>query len=160
MKSLKSNILFIGFVALMFFIDRYTKNKIINLMENQNSLYINDFLNFNLVFNTGIGFGLLSIDNTITYNFLTILILSIILVLFFLMIKSNKKEKVFYSLIVGGAVGNLYDRIFYKAVPDFIDLHIGSFHWFSFNFADIFISLGIILMIINEIVFKNKKNEN
>ena len=160
MKSLKSNILFIGFVALIFFFDRYKKNKIINLMENQNSLYINDFLNFNLVFNTGIGFGLLSIDNTITYNFLTILILSIILVLFFLMIKSNKKEKVFYSLIVGGAVGNLYDRIFYKAVPDFIDLHIGSFHWFSFNFADIFISLGIILMIINEIVFKNKKNEN
>ena len=126
-------------------------------MENQNSLYINDFLNFNLVFNTGIGFGLLSIDNTITYNFLTILILSIILVLFFLMIKSNKKKKVFYSLIVGGAVGNLYDRIFYKAVPDFIDLHIGSFHWFSFNFADIFISLGIILMIINEIVLKIKK---
>tara|TARA_Y100001970_G_C14199377_1_gene840182 strand:+ start:134 stop:616 length:483 start_codon:yes stop_codon:yes gene_type:complete len=160
MKFLKLNILFIGFVALMFFIDRYTKTKIINLMENQNSLYINDFLNFNLVFNTGIGFGLLSIDNRIIYNFLTILILSIILILFFLMIKSNKKEKVFYSLIVGGAVGNLYDRIFYKAVPDFIDLHIGSFHWFSFNFADIFISLGIILMIINEIVFKNKKNEN
>ena len=160
MKFLKSNILFIGFVVLMFLIDRYTKNKIINLMENQNSLYINDFLNFNLVFNTGIGFGLLSIDNRIIYNFLTILILSIILVLFFLLIRSNKKEKVFYSLIVGGAVGNLYDRIFYKAVPDFIDLHIGSFHWFSFNFADIFISLGIILMIINEIVFKNKKNEN
>ena len=115
MKFLKLNILFIGFVALMFFIDRYTKTKIINLMENQNSLYINDFLNFNLVFNTGIGFGLLSIDNRIIYNFLTILILSIILILFFLMIKSNKKEKVFYSLIVGGAVGNLYDRIFYKS---------------------------------------------
>ena len=104
MKSLKSNILLIGFVALMFFIDRYTKNKIINLMENQNSLYINDFLNFNLVFNTGIGFGLLSLDNTITYNFLTILILSIILVLFFLMIKS-KKCFLFYSLIVD--IGNL-----------------------------------------------------
>ena len=76
------------------------------------------------------------------------------------MFKSKTSEKIFFSLIIGGAIGNLYDRIIYKAVPDFIDFHIKEFHWFTFNIADIFISLGIILMILNELIFNKQKNEN
>ncbi len=82
------------------------------------------------------------------------------MVLFYLMFKSKTSEKIFFSLIIGGAIGNLYDRIIYKAVPDFIDFHIKEFHWFTFNIADIFISFGIILMILNELIFNKKKNEN
>tara|TARA_B100001057_G_C22675523_1_gene881630 strand:+ start:461 stop:943 length:483 start_codon:yes stop_codon:yes gene_type:complete len=160
MKFLKLNYWFFVFILLIFLIDRYAKIKIISLLENQNNLYINDYLNLSLVFNTGIGFGLFSLDAGIYYNLLTIFILSVIFMLFVFMIKSDTREKMFYSLVIGGAIGNLYDRIFYQAVPDFIDFHIENFHWFSFNIADIFISLGIIFMIINEIFFKNKKNEN
>ena len=102
----------------------------------------------------------MSLDAGIYYNILSIFIFLIILTLFLLMLKSNGSEKVFFSFIIGGAIGNLYDRIFFKAVPDFIDFHFHNFHWFSFNIADIFISLGIIFMLINEFGFKNKKNEN
>ena len=91
---------------------------------------------------------------------LSILIFLIILVLIYLMLRSKTSEKIFFSFIIGGAIGNLYDRIIYKAVPDFIDIHIKEFHWFTFNIADIFISLGIILMILNELIFNKQKNEN
>ena len=91
---------------------------------------------------------------------LSVLIFFIILVLIYLMFKSKKSEKIFLSFIIGGAIGNLYDRIIYKAVPDFIDFHIKDFHWFTFNIADIFISLGIILMILNELIYNRQKNEN
>ena len=91
---------------------------------------------------------------------LSILIFLIILVLIYLMFKSKTSEKIFFSFIIGGAIGNLYDRIIYKAVPDFIDFHIKDFHWFTFNIADIFISLGIIFMILNELLYKKQKNEN
>ena len=69
--------------------------------------------------------------------------------------KSNGIKKFSLMMILGGAIGNVYDRIFYKAVPDFIDFHIGNFHWFIFNVADIFISLGVIFMILSEF-FVNK----
>ena len=132
---------------------------ILELLENEKYLFINNYLNLNLVFNTGIGFGLFSLNAGIYYNMLSILIFLIILILIYLMFQSKNIEKIFFSLIIGGAIGNLYDRIVYKAVPDFIDFHIKEFHWFSFNIADIFISLGIIFMIINEFV-PSKKNEN
>ena len=140
--------------------DRYSKNLILNLLENEKYLFINNYLNLNLVFNTGIGFGLLSLNAGIYYNMLSVLIFLIILVLIYLMFKSKKSEKIFLSFIIGGAIGNLYDRIIYKAVPDFIDFHIKDFHWFTFNIADIFISLGIILMILNELIYNRQKNEN
>ena len=75
--------------------------------------------------------------------------------------KSNGIKKFSLMMILGGAIGNIYDRIFYKAVPDFLDFHIGNFHWFIFNVADIFITLGVIFMIIIEITGnnKNKKHE-
>ena len=147
-------------ILTIFFLDRYSKNLILNLLENEKYLFINNYLNFNLVFNTGIGFGLFSLNDGIYYNILSILIFLIILVLIYLMLKSKILEKIFFSLIIGGAIGNLYDRIIYKAVPDFIDFHIKEFHWFTFNIADIFISLGIIFMILNELIFNKQKNEN
>ena len=144
-------------ILTIFFLDRYSKNLILNLLENEKYLFINNYLNFNLVFNTGIGFGLFSLNAGIYYNILSILIFLIILVLIYLMLKSKILEKIFFSLIIGGAIGNLYDRIIYKAVPDFIDFHIKEFHWFTFNIADIFISFGIIFMILNELITKTNK---
>ena len=123
-------------------------------------MLINNYLNLNLVFNTGIGFGLFSLNTGVYYNMLSMLIFLIILVLVYLMFQSKTSEKIFFSFIIGGAIGNLYDRIIYKAVPDFIDFHIKDFHWFTFNIADIFISLGIIFMILNEVLYKKQKNEN
>ena len=143
-------------ILFLFGIDRISKIKIIALLENQNNLFINDYLNLDLIFNTGIGFGLLSLDAGLYYDLLSSLIFFIVLVLLYYMIKSKIHEKFFFSLIIGGAIGNLYDRFVFKAVPDFIDIHIKNFHWFSFNIADIFISLGIIFMLINEISFKNR----
>ena len=156
----KENIYFLFFIFIIFFLDRYSKNLILNLLENEKYFFINNYLNLNLVFNTGIGFGLFSLDAGIYYNMLSMLIFLIILVLVYLMFQSKTSEKIFFSFIIGGAIGNLYDRIIYKAVPDFIDFHIKDFHWFTFNIADIFISLGIIFMILNEVLYKKQKNEN
>lgn len=153
----RENIYLLIIIFIIFFLDRYSKNLILELLENDKYIFINDYLNLNLVFNTGIGFGLLSLNEGIYYNILSILILLIILVLLFFMIKAKTSEKIFFSFIIGGATGNLYDRIIFKAVPDFIDLHIGNFHWFSFNIADIFITLGIIFMILTEFTVKEKK---
>ena len=157
MKIIKENYIFIILIILSFTVDRYSKIEILKLLGDKNYLFINDFLNLNLVFNTGIGFGLFTLNDGIFYNLLSTLIFIIILVLLFLMFKSKTHEKFFFSLIIGGAIGNLYDRIFFKAVPDFIDFHIQEFHWFTFNIADIFISFGIIFMILNELVYKNNK---
>lgn len=155
----KENIYFLLIILIIFFLDRYTKNLILELLVDEKYIFINNYLNLNLVFNTGIGFGLFSLNAGIYYNMLSILIFFIILVLFYFMFKSTTSEKIFFSFIIGGAIGNLYDRIIFKAVPDFIDFHFHNFHWFSFNIADIFISLGIIFMIINELML-GKKNEN
>ena len=160
MKLIKQNYLFFILILLLFLVDRITKIEILNILEDTNYLFVNDYLNLNLVFNTGIGFGLLSLKDAIYYNALSIFIFFIILVLLFFMIKSKLSEKIFFSFIIGGALGNLYDRIIFKAVPDFIDFHFQEFHWFTFNLADIFISLGIIFMILNEFIFNKQKNEN
>ncbi len=155
----KENIYFLLIILIIFFLDRYSKNLILVLLENEKYLFINNYLNLNLVFNTGIGFGLLSLNSGIYYNMLSILIFLVIIILFFFMLKSKTSEKIFFSLIIGGAIGNLYDRIVYQAVPDFIDFHIQDFHWFSFNVADIFISIGVIFMIVSEFIFTKKSNE-
>ena len=156
-KILKENILCIAVLLTIFFLDRYTKITAINILESKKNIYINDYLNLDLVFNTGIGFGLLSFNENLYYNLVTILIIIVIIIIGFFTFKSKKKEKLFFTFILGGAIGNVYDRITYKAVPDFIDLHIGNFHWFSFNIADIFITLGIIFMILTEFTVKEKK---
>ena len=143
-------------ILLTFSIDRYSKIKIINNFSDTR-FYLNDFLNLDLLWNTGIGFGLLSLESSIYYNFLSILIGLVIVLLIFVGIKSNKFEKFFFSMIIGGALGNFYDRIYFNAVPDFIDLHYKNFHWFTFNLADIFITIGIIFYIFNGVLINRSK---
>ena len=111
---------------------------------NEKTYFINDFINLDLIWNTGIGFGILSTNSSLLYNFVSTLVLLIILTLLIVGVKSKTSEKIIFSIIIGGAIGNLYDRLIYNAVPDFIDLHYNNFHWFTFNVADIFITIGII----------------
>ena len=141
---------------LVFILDRASKVGIINQQIVNKTIFVNDYLNFELIWNTGIGFGLFSQNGTIYYHLISLLIFSVIIYLIYLIIKADFVEKILFSLVLGGAVGNLYDRIIYYAVPDFIDLHINDFHWFTFNIADIFITLGVFLIIIRDILFKKK----
>ena len=148
-------------VFFIFFLDRISKLYIINLdkLNYSSELYKSKFLNINLIWNEGIAFGLLSFDQGNLYNLISLLIAIIIVIVFFMIIKNNNIKRYPLLMIFGGAVGNLYDRITFKAVPDFIDFHIGEFHWFIFNVADIFISLGVFCMILFELIDNNKNNE-
>ncbi len=152
----KENLLFIMSVAIIFALDRYSKFEILKHFSEE-IFYINNFININLVWNTGIGFGILSSTSTIFYSIISIFIASIILILFYMAFKAGKYEKIIFSIIIGGALGNFYDRIFLNAVPDFIDLHYKNFHWFTFNIADIFITLGIIGFLMREFLTTNSK---
>tara|TARA_Y100001970_G_scaffold293579_1_gene441314 strand:+ start:1537 stop:2052 length:516 start_codon:yes stop_codon:yes gene_type:complete len=145
-------------IIIIFFFDRITKIKIINHQIDNGGIYVNDFINLELVWNTGIGFGLLSSNSVLVYNSITTLIGLILIIITFMIIKSNYFEKILYSIILGGALGNFYDRIVYFAVPDFIDIHYQRFHWFTFNIADIFITIGILLLIIKELFLANGKD--
>lgn len=150
----KNDFICLIIVILIFFFDRLSKTKIINHQLNNNIIYINDLINFNLVWNTGIGFGLLSSNTNLIYNLITSVIGVVILILIYFITKSKFIENFFFSMILGGALGNFYDRLIYSAVPDFIDLHYKTFHWFTFNIADIFITLGIIGIIVMDIFKK------
>ena len=154
-KVKKFDIFSLIIIILTFGLDRLSKVYVINLIEkSQSELFINDYLNITLNWNRGIAFGLLSFNATTVYHLISILILTIIIYLIYLMVKSDSIGKILFALIIGGAVGNLFDRFNYFAVADFIDFHIESYHWFTFNFADIFISIGIFLMIIKELFYK------
>jgi signal peptidase II len=158
MTNKKKIYLFI-FVLVFFAIDRVSKILILkNFLNNSISdIYLNSFLNFSLVWNSGIGFGILQIEPNNFYLIISIIITAINLILIYWMLtSSNYLESIFISLILGGALGNLFDRYYYSSVPDFIDLHYESFHWFTFNIADIFITIGIIGLIIID-MFKIKK---
>ena len=144
----KNNLYCLIVISIIFFLDRYTKFFILNNFT-ENSYHLNDYINLDLVWNTGIGFGLLASDSSMIYNFITFLIGAVILALLYLVINSKTLEKLIFSIIIGGALGNFYDRLIYKAVPDFIDLHYNNFHWFVFNLADIFISLGIFFLLLD-----------
>ena len=146
-------------IFFIFFLDRISKIYILNLAENQGTIdiTINPFLNIILVWNSGIGFGLFQFDERFAYNLITILILIINFVIIYLLLNAEKFHKILFAMILGGSFGNLYDRIYYSAVPDFIDLNYNGYHWFVFNVADIFISIGIFALIFHE-VFR-KKNE-
>ena len=132
-------------LVIIFILDRVSKTFIIYLSNKSNAseLYTSKFLNISLVWNEGIAFGLFSFDKNYLYNSMTVVICLVILIVFIMMIKSSDFKRYSFCMILGGALGNLFDRIFYKAVPDFIDFHINSFHWFIFNLADIFITLKI-----------------
>ena len=149
-------------ILIVFIIDRATKLYILKLAELETSVdvYINPYLNLFLIWNKGIAFGLFTIDGSMIYHSITILIGLIIITILFMMLKNNNIQRYFFALIAGGALGNLYDRIVYSAVPDFIDLHFYGFHWFVFNVADIFITIGVFCLILVELFFNNKKNIN
>ena len=144
----------------IFIIDRISKIYVINfnIKNLSTELYTSKFLNINLIWNEGIAFGLFSFSQDKLYNLLTVIISIIILVILKMIIDSKGIKKLGLSMIFGGALGNLFDRLFYKAVPDFIDFHVEEFHWFVFNVADIFITIGVIIMILFELILNNQKN--
>ena len=145
-------------ILAIFFFDRVTKIYLLNLQEDGTDIdfYITSFLNFYLIWNTGIGFGLASMETNIYYHVLTAVIAIINIALIFFLVKSKSYYAYLIALIIGGSLGNLFDRIYYYAVPDFIDLHLGNYHWFIFNVADIFITVGIIGLVLVELLKKEK----
>ena len=146
----------------IFTLDRLTKLYIIYLdkINNGSEIYQSKFLNIYLIWNEGIAFGLFSLDDKHLYNILTLIILIVIIIILYLVAKNKGFKRYSLIFILGGAIGNFFDRIFYKAVPDFIDFHIGNFHWFIFNVSDIFITVGVICMITLELINKNDKTIN
>ena len=155
-KSLLINIIL---TFLIFLFDRLSKIYVINLQKELSGaeIFTSKYLNISLIWNEGVAFGLLSFDQGNFYNLLTVLIILIIFFIVLMILKSSGLQKLALVLILGGALGNVFDRILYKSVPDFIDFHIGDFHWFIFNIADIFITIGVIFMVILEILENKEK---
>ena len=149
-----------SFVLLIFLLDRVSKIYVIYLDKKYlgSEIFSSKFLNINLIWNDGIAFGLFSFDDKMLYDILTILILIVIIALILMTLGSQGAKKYSLLMILGGALGNVFDRLFYRAVPDFLDFHVGNYHWFIFNVADIFITLGVIFMIILEFIGNNDKN--
>jgi len=161
-ENIKKIVISILILLSIFFLDRISKILILNILEEtgQVDIYINSFLNFYLVWNKGIGFGLLSSDQDLFYDVVTILIILINFVIIYLLFKEKGLKYYFLIVILGGSLGNLFDRIYYYAVPDFIDFHFENYHWFIFNVADIFISIGIISLIFAELLLYKRNHEN
>ena len=151
-KNFKYYLSYLLTILIIFTLDRFTKLYIINESEKFGdiNISISNFLSLILIWNKGIAFGLFSFDSSLIYNLITSLIILINLIIIYLVITSDLLRSFFYVIIFGGSLGNLFDRLYYSAVPDFIDFHYNGFHWFIFNVADIFISLGIICLILIE----------
>jgi signal peptidase II len=158
-NMLKKNIFYFFFILFIFILDRISKLWIISIsnLENNLEIKISSFINLNLIWNKGIAFGLFSYGEKFEYKKITGLIIIIISIVFWMIIKTKGLEKYGFLMILGGALGNIFDRLYYSAVPDFIDIYYKNFHWFVFNVADIFITLGVLMLIINEITIKNHK---
>ena len=158
-KLIKDNSIIIGFLLTIFFLDRVSKLYVIHIhnINNNTEIFFSKFLNIHLIWNEGIAFGLLSFNKDFFYNILTFVIVTICVVIIFEIKKNKSFKKYSLVMVLGGAFGNLFDRLIYNAVPDFIDFHVGNFHWFIFNVADVFISLGIIFLIYNELFIIKKK---
>ena len=150
----KENIYYFGLIIIIFFLDRYSKFTVINNFS-ERTYYINKYLNLDLIWNIGIGVGFLSTNSSLFYNLVTIIVGIVIIFLLYVFAQSERIDKFIYSIIIGGALGNFFDRLAYKAVPDFIDLNYNNFHWFTFNVADIFITIGISIFIIRSFFIKN-----
>ena len=163
LKNLNKSFLINSFLVIfIFLLDRISKNYVIYLNKKflGSEIFSSKYLNITLIWNEGIAFGLLSFQHENLYNFLTFIIFMVVLVILFLFKNATGIKKYALLMIFGGAIGNLYDRIIYYAVPDFIDFHVGNFHWFIFNVSDIFITLGVILMIFIELTSKSINNDN
>ena len=152
----------LSIVLIIFFLYRITKKVVIHLNQENfgQQIFSSEYLNINLIWNQGIAFGLFSFNENNVYNILTALIALVILVILIMILKNDGFKRFSLLMIMGGALGNLYDRIFFSAVPDFFDFHVGNFHWFIFNVADIFITIGVIFMIIIEFIDNNKNKLN
>ena len=155
----KKKFFYFSIILFIFCFDRITK---ILVVKNLNTLgndfiEVTSFFSLNLIWNQGIAFGLFSLDQGLYYNIITMIILAITAVIFWMIIKSEGLEKIGFILVFGGSLGNIFDRIMYKSVPDFIDFHINNLHWFIFNVADIFITTGVILLIYLELIIKVRK---
>ena len=162
-RFLDKKIIYYFLISLSIFaLDRISKIYVINIAEKfgQVDIYINKFLNIILVWNSGIGFGLLSFEKEFLYNLITLIIILVNFVILYLGIKSNNLKGFLFFIILGGSLGNLFDRLYYSAVPDFIDINYNGFHWFIFNVADIFISVGILCLIFVELLLNKKENLN
>jgi len=146
-------------IILIFILDRVSKVFVIYLTDKNlvTEIFSSKFLNISLIWNEGIAFGFFSFNQEYLYNLLTLIILLVVCIVLVMIIKDEGYKKYALTMIFGGAIGNLYDRVFFKAVPDFIDFHIGEFHWFIFNVADIFISLGVFFMILLELIDNNDR---
>ena len=161
LKKTFIKILFNFFIVIIIFsLDRISKLYVLNLAETDQfvNIYINQFLNFHLIWNTGVGFGLFSSNTNLYYNLITLLIILINIIILIMIFKSVNYKFFLLLIILGGSLGNLFDRIYYKAVPDFVDLHYNDFHWYIFNVADIFITVGIICLIFAELFLNRKEN--
>jgi len=156
---LKKNLTNLIIVFSIFFLDRISKYIILSFSQSQNELNysVTTFLDFNLVWNSGIAFGLFSFDQSIYYSLITSIIILVTLLIIWVALKSKGLEKISYLMIVGGSFGNIFDRLYYSSVIDFIDINYNNFHWFIFNVADIFISLGVIILIILEFLKPKKQ---
>ena len=148
-------------ISFVYILDRVSKIYIINLDKTNfgTDIFVSKYLNINLIWNKGVSFGFFAFDKHYSYNLLSLFILFIIIILIYMTIKNHGLKRIFFLIIIGGAIGNFHDRIQYKAVPDFIDFHVGDFHWFIFNVSDIFITIGVIGIIILELT-NNKKIDN
>ena len=148
-------------LSLIFLIDRISKIYVINLDKkfSGSEIFTSKYLNISLIWNEGIAFGLFSFGEDNLYNFLTFVIILIISIIFLMTIRSSGIKKFALMMILGGAIGNVFDRIFYKAVPDFIDFHVENFHWFIFNIADVFISLGVLILILFELIGSRREQK-
>ena len=160
-EKYKKIFIYFGIVLIVFALDRVSKIIVLNILENAGKvdIYINSFLSLYLVWNQGIGFGLFSFDQSYIYNGITLFILLINLIIVYLIYKEKAPKTYFLAIILGGSSGNLFDRYYYNSVPDFIDLSYKGYHWFIFNVADIFITLGIICLILAEFLNYKKQND-
>ena len=149
-------------VFVIFFLDRITKKIVIDLHQDNfgQQIFSSEYLNISLIWNQGVAFGLFSFNEKFIYNILTALIALVIFIILFMIFKNDGIKRFSLLMIMGGALGNFYDRIFFSAVPDFFDFHVGNFHWFIFNVADIFITFGVIFMILLEITGNSKMNNS
>ena len=160
--NIKKFIFYFLIISIVFVLDRVSKIYVINYFENtlDTEIYLSNFLNIILVWNEGIGFGLLSFQDSGIYNFITLIIILINLIIIYFIYKYKDIRSFLLTLVLGGSLGNLFDRIAFSAVPDFIDFNYNNFHWFIFNIADIFITIGVICLIFVELILKNKKLKN
>ena len=160
--NIKKFIFYFLIISIVFVLDRVSKIYVINYFENtlDTEIYLSNFLNIILVWNEGIGFGLLSFQDVSIYNFITLIIILINLIIIYFIYKYKDIRRFLLTLVLGGSLGNLFDRIAFSAVPDFIDFNYNNFHWFIFNIADIFITIGVICLIFVELILNNKKLKN